>query len=123
MELKLEQQDLFKALEDLDNDAYDELDFGLIKMDRKGNVLAYNKWEAQLAANNQEAVIGKNFFTQIAPCTNNFMVSEKYGLFEGQLDESMDYVFTYRIKPTPVRLRLLAHESSSNQYLAVQLKS
>lgn len=123
MELKLEQQDLFKALEDLDNDAYDELDFGLIKMDRKGNVLAYNKWEAQLAANNQEAVIGKNFFTQIAPCTNNFMVSEKYGLFQGQLDESMDYVFTYRIKPTPVRLRLLAHESSSNQYLAVQLKS
>ena len=123
MELKLEQHDLFKALEALDNDAYDELDFGLIKMDRKGNVLAYNKWEAQLAANNQEAVIGKNFFTQIAPCTNNFMVSEKYGLFQGQLDETMDYVFTYRIKPTPVRLRLLAHESSSNQYLAVQLKS
>lgn len=123
MELKLEQQDLFKALEVLDNDAYDELDFGLIKMDRKGNVLAYNKWEAQLAANNQEAVIGKNFFTQIAPCTNNFMVSEKYGLFQGQLDETLDYVFTYRIKPTPVRLRLLAHESSNNQYLAVQLKS
>tara|TARA_R110001592_G_scaffold17518_2_gene73731 strand:- start:24366 stop:24737 length:372 start_codon:yes stop_codon:yes gene_type:complete len=123
MELKLEQQDLFQALEALDNDAYDELDFGLIKMDRKGHILAYNKWEAQLAANNQEAVIGKNFFTQIAPCTNNFMVSEKYGLFQGQLDETMDYVFTYRIKPTPVRLRLLAHESSNNQYLAVQLKS
>ena len=123
MELKLEQQDLFQALEALDNDAYDELDFGLIKMDRKGHILAYNKWEAQLAANNQEAVIGKNFFTQIAPCTNNFMVSEKYGLFQGQLDETMDYVFTYRIKPTPVRLRLLAHESSNNQFLAVQLKS
>ncbi len=123
MELKLEQHDLFQALEALENHAYDEFDFGLIKMDRKGNVLAYNKWEAQLAANNQEAVIGKNFFTQIAPCTNNFMVSEKYGLFQGQLDETMDYVFTYRIKPTPVRLRLLAHESSNNQYLAVQLKS
>ena len=123
MELQLEQQDLFQALESLENDAFDELDFGLVKMDRKGNILAYNKWEAQLAANNQAEVIGKNFFTQIAPCTNNFMVSEKFGLFKDQMDETMDYVFTYRIKPTPVRLRLLAKDSSSHQYLAVQLKS
>jgi photoactive yellow protein len=123
MELKFEQDGLFEALELIDNEGLDKIGFGIVKMDRKGNILAYNKWESQLAANNQAEVIGKNFFTQIAPCTNNFMVSEKFGLFKDQMDETMDYVFTYRIKPTPVRLRLLAKDSSSHQYLAVQLKS
>jgi hypothetical protein len=31
-------------------------------------------------------------------------------------------VFTYRMAPTPVRLRLLARQGSPRQYLAVQLR-
>jgi photoactive yellow protein len=123
MALAFNQAKLFETLEAVDNQYFDDLDFGVIKMDRQGSIKAYNKCEANLAANDQQEVLGKNFFTQVAPCTNNFMVAERYSKFEEDLDELVDYVFTYRIKPTPVTLRLLASSSSDNQYLIVLLKN
>lgn len=121
MEGQFDQADLLSVLESMSHEAFDAFDFGLVKMDRGGQILAYNKYEAELSSNRQNEVLGKNFFTQVAPCTNNFMVAEKYKSDQTELDEFLDYVFTYRIKPTPVRLRLLTHKNSQHQYLAVQI--
>jgi photoactive yellow protein len=99
----------------------DELDFGLIAMDRGGEVVGYNAFEAQRAGIARERVIGRNFFVDIGPCTNNYMVAERYHSGE-ELDEEMDYVFTLRMAPTPVTLRLLARRGSARQYLAVRFR-
>jgi hypothetical protein len=63
-------------------------------------------------------VTGRNFFVDIGPCTNNYLVARRYA-DGGELDEQLDYVFTFRMAPIPVRLRLLAREGSPRQYLAV----
>ena len=63
-------------------------------------------------------VIGRNFFTDVGPCTNNYLVAQRYADSD-DLDEQLDYVFTFRMAPTPVRLRLLARKGSERQYLAV----
>jgi photoactive yellow protein len=99
----------------------DELDFGLIAMDRGGEVLGYNAFESRRAGIARERVVGRNFFVDIGPCTNNYMVAERYHVGE-ELDEEMDYVFTLRMAPTPVTLRLLARRGSARQYLAVRFR-
>ena len=93
---------------------YDTLPFGVVQMDYNGTITAYNKVLSELAGISREHAIGKNFFIQVAPCTNNFMVAEKYG--QDQLDETLPYMFTYITQPTPVVLRLIKH-AAGHQYL------
>jgi photoactive yellow protein len=64
-------------------------------------------------------VVGKNFFVQVAPCTNNAMVAERYRT-DDALDETINYVFTYRMVPTPVTLRLAKRAGADTQYLLVK---
>jgi photoactive yellow protein len=97
----------------------DDLDFGLIVMDRAGDVIGYNTFESQRAGIRRERVMGRNFFVDVGPCTNNYLVAERFHE-ESELDEQLDYVFTFRMSPTPVRLRLLAATDSPRQYLAVR---
>jgi photoactive yellow protein len=108
-----------QALESMDQESMDQLDFGVVRMDKNNKIKAYNRYELDLSGNQLKHVIEKDFFKQIAPCTNNFMVAEKYQL-DQVLDEKLDYVFTYRMKPTKVVLRLLHSPNEANQYLLVK---
>jgi len=109
----------FQTLETMDQAAMDQEDFGIVRMNSMGMINAYNKYELALSGHQLHEVLDKDFFQQIAPCTNNFMVAERYSS-EANLDEEMDYVFTYRMKPTKVKLRLLARPEEENQYLLVR---
>src|ERR1700749_3208977 len=116
---------LLDALEAAPLDGLDDFGFGLIVMDRSGRGIGYHPAESQLAALPGPEVIGRNFFVEVGPCTNNYLVAQHYqdqASEQGELDQQLDYVFTYRMGPTPVRLRLLAQKGSSRQYLAVELR-
>jgi photoactive yellow protein len=116
---------LLDALEAAPLDRIDDFGFGLIVMDREGQVIGYNQAESQLSGLPVPEVTGRNFFVEVGPCTNNYLVAQRYqerASEQGELDEQLDYVFTYRMAPTPVRLRLLARKGSSRQYLAVELR-
>lgn len=111
---------LLDALESLDGlDDIDGLAFGLIVMDRQARVLGYNAAESRFSGLPREAVLGRNFFVDVGPCTNNYLIAQRYA-DEQDLDEQLDYVFTFRMAPAPVRLRLLARSGSPRQYLAVR---
>jgi photoactive yellow protein len=112
---------LLDALESASLDCIEDFDFGLIVMDRDGRVLGYNQAESKLSGLPAGEVVGRNFFVEIGPCTNNYLIAQRYRDSE-ELDEQLDYVFTYRMAPTPVRLRLLARRGSPRQYLAVVLR-
>lgn len=96
----------------------DELAFGLVVMDTDGVVVGYNRAEAELSGLDPDRVVGRNFFTEVGPCTNNFMVAQRYQDVD-DLDETIDYVFTFRMAPTPVRLRMLASPDDPLRYLAI----
>ncbi|NBF41108.1 MAG: photoactive yellow protein [Spirochaetes bacterium] len=117
--LSIDDSDLAKALDELAVEALDRLDFGVVRMDRAGQVLAYNTAEAELSGLAPTGVVGQDFFVQVAPCTNNYLVAQRFR-DEDELDESIDYVFTFRMLPTPVRLRMLKRPDSPHQYLVVQ---
>ncbi len=102
-----------------DSASYDQLDFGLVAMDLDGTVIAYNRVESQLAGISKDHVLGLGFFTDVAPCTNNYLVSGRYEE-AASLDEFLDYTFTLKMRPTPVRLRLLKNDAADRQYLAIK---
>ena len=116
---EFDDQELIDSLESVSLAEIDSLGFGLVVMDRDGTVLGYNQRESRLSGLPPAGVIGRNFFTDVGPCTNNFLVAQRYADSD-ELDERLDYVFTFRMAPTPVRLRLLARKGSPRQYLAVQ---
>jgi photoactive yellow protein len=123
---QFEDPGLLAALESGPADRIDDLDFGLIVMDRDGGVTGYNQAESKLAGLPVDEVVGRNFFIEVGPCTNNYLIAERFHDVAreaaGDLDEQLDYVFTYRMAPTPVRLRLMARRGSARQYLAVRLR-
>lgn len=103
-------------LDGADTSALNSEGFGIVKMAHDGSVTDYNDWQSKFTGMSKDAVMGKHFFTQVAPCTNNFMVGQKYDSND-TLDESIDYTFTLKMSPTPVKLRML--KGSGAQYLLV----
>lgn len=87
----------------------DDLLFGAIQIDKQGTVLLYNDAESRLSGLAREKVIGKNFFVDIAPCTNNdeFRGAFEQGLQSGELNESFLYrFFSEHVKAIDVRVRM-----------------
>jgi photoactive yellow protein len=109
---------LLAVLSDASDADIDRYDFGLIGFDRSETVVRYNADESRRSGLLPERVLGLQFFTEVAPCTNNYLVAERFRA-ETTLDVSLDYVFTLRMQPTPVRLRLLAHPEFDLRYLVV----
>ena len=109
--------DILESLAALSPEDVDGLPFGVIMMEPDGTVVHYNKTESQLAGLSPSRVVGLNFFADVAPCTNNYLVAGRFE--EDRLDERLDYVFTLRMKPTNVTLRLLKSPDAPHQYVLV----
>lgn len=110
--------DILQLISKMNQTELDECTYGVVKMSKDGVVQAVNNAEVELSGLSQSAFIDRNFFTQVAPCTNNYMVAEKYRK-QDELDETIPYVFTYMMKPTPVHLRMLKSPAHASQYLLV----
>ena len=106
------------ALASMAPSVLDELPFGVIAMHVDGTVTDYNLREAAFSGLTPSRVIGRNFFTEVAPCTNNFIVADRMR-DEVEIDATVDYIFSVRLKPTPVTLRLLRSASCTRMFLLV----
>ena len=114
--------DLLSALDNLAVQNLDRLDFGVIKMTVGGIVLSYNAFESNLSGLAAERVLHKEFFVEVAPCSNNYLVAQR--MFDAEsLDATIDYVFTWKLRPTPVRLRMLRAAGASHMYLLVERRA
>ena len=97
----------------------DALAFGVIGFSESTEVEIYNATESRLAGLRPERVIGKSYFTGVAPCMNNFLVSQRFE-DEAELDEVIDYVLTLRMRPTKVKLRMLKQPGVARRYILIQ---
>ena len=110
---------LLDRLEAADDTALDTAPFGIIAMAENGTVASYSAAESRLSGLTSANVVGRHFFSAVAPCTNNFMVAHRFEN-EAAIDDIIDYVFTLRMQPTKVRLRLLKVAGCSDMFLAVE---
>lgn len=117
--------ELLARLANLSREDADKQDYGVIKVDEQGKILLYNHYESRLAGVAPTAAEGRNFFTEIAPCTNNrlFMGKFKQGVEQGELDTQFNYTFTYKMKPTNVAIHILHDKSSKTNWIFVKAKA
>ena len=103
----------------------DSLPFGAIQLDVRGNILQFNEYEANLSNRRAPDTIGRNFFSDVAPCTN---VREFHGRFEegverGELNATFDYHFAFRQNPRDVRVTLFYSSPTSTVWVFVQQRN
>lgn len=117
MNLTFEEASIQSLLEA--SDQLDTLNFGIIGINDASDVVIYNTFEASSAALRQARVLGKNLFSEIAPCLNNAMVAQRFEN-EPELDVIISYVLALRMRPIPVRLRLLKKINNDTRFLLVE---
>ncbi len=120
-DLHFEDENLAEKLRHADDDQLDNAPFGIIKVDDEGKVEFFNQYEAELSGMDPDEVVGRNFFTQVAPCTNNrlFRGRFKKGVRRGELDETFTYTYTYKMRPTLVDVHMYRDEMGQN-WITVQ---
>ena len=106
-------------LERLGPTGQDALVFGVIGFGADTIAQCYNTTEARMAGLNRDAVLGVPFFDAIAQCMNNFMVAQRF-VDEPELDDIIPYVLTLKMRPTRVRMRLLASPAHSLRYILIE---
>ena len=100
----------------------DSLTFGVIQVDDLGTVKSYNKYESELGNTPIPEALGKNFFTHVAPCTNNRLIFGKFkdGVAASNLDLEVSYVFTYKIKPVNVTVQMYRDNLAKTNWILVK---
>jgi photoactive yellow protein len=119
------EESVMSKLGNLSRDEVDGLDYGAVKVDDEGKILLYNRYEAELAGVAPSSAEGKNFFKEIAPCTNNKLFFGKFqkGVEAGELNLAFNYTFTYKMKPTNVSVQMLKNSHDNSSWIFVKKKA
>lgn len=120
--IKFGQQDIENTLSSMKDDELDGLAFGAIQLDKDGTILQYNSAEADITGRDAEEVKGKNFFRDVAPCTNTdeFYGKFKEGVDSGNLNSMFEYVFDYKMQPTKVKVHMKKALSGDSYWVFVK---
>ncbi|MGM0435011.1 MAG: photoactive yellow protein [Pseudomonadota bacterium] len=106
--VNFDSDDIGNKLAEMSDRDIDKLAFGAINLDANGKILSYNKAEGEITGRKPEEVIGKNFFTEVAPCTktDEFFGKFQEGVKSGNLSTMFEYTFDYQMKPTKVKVHM-----------------
>lgn len=98
----------------------DALPYGMIQLDPEGTVLRYSAAEARLSGLSAGETVGRNFFRDVAPCTQ---VAEFFGRFQdGVRARQLDAVFNFRFAfrpPKDVRVHLFYSRATRSVWVKV----
>ena len=102
----------------------DSLPFGVVKVSDNGIIELYNATESQLSGVAANQAEGKNFFTQVAPCTNNRIFFGRFsdGVSKSDLNVKIAYTFTYKMRPTNVAVHMFRHNTTATNWILIKKK-
>jgi photoactive yellow protein len=88
------------ALGRMTPEALDALPFGVVTLDATGRVVSYNDTESRMAGLPKESVVGRNFFTEVAPCARVREFEGRFRDFSAGRSrlalETFEFVFHFR---------------------------
>ena len=101
-------ENALETVRGLSEEELDALPFGAIRLDREGTVVAYNKAESELSGCDPAWVVGRNFFTEVAPCANVRAFGGRFraGVEAGSLFEVFPFRFEFTGGPREVWVTL-----------------
>jgi photoactive yellow protein len=100
----------------------DSLAYGVIQLNAEGTVLRYNSHESGLSGLTKQKVVGKNFFKQVAPCTDvrDFYGRFRDGIAAGELHCTFRFHFPFKENPRDVTITLLYNQRDKTTWVLVQ---
>jgi len=106
----------------LPEEKLNELPFGAIRLDKEGRILSFNKYEADLTGRDPNRVVGRNFFTEVAPCTNVKSFAGRYreGVEKGEVHVVFPYKFDFKMAPRDVTVTLFYSNSTEQGWVFVR---
>lgn len=112
----------FKNINSMAPEALDRLPFGAIQLDAQGKVRSFNRYEADLSRLAQSAVIGKDFFREVAPCTDvkEFRGRFEQGIADKFLHAKFNYHFAFKQNPRDVSVTLFYSDLTATVWVFVQ---
>lgn len=116
--------DILSQIDTMPSSDLDELSFGVIGLGDDGTVLEYNKYEQELAQRQKERVIGKSFFTEVAPCSNKPVFSGLFffGVQQNEMDCMISYYFDFQMTPTHVWIHMYRSPKTQTNWIFVKRK-
>lgn len=117
--------DTLQQLESIDRMSAEELDalpFGAIRLDKQGTILTYNMTESKLTGRDPKRVIGRNFFTDVAPCTNVQAFAGRFreGVAQGDMHVIFPYRFDFEMAPRDVTVTLFYSRQTDTAWVFVR---
>ncbi len=106
--VQFDDEHIENVLANISDEEFNDLAFGAIQLDGTGKILKYNAMEGAITGRKPEDVIGKNFFTDVAPCTNSGEFKGRFtaGVAQGNLNVMFEYIFDYKMLPTKVNVHI-----------------
>lgn len=122
--VKFEPDDLQNALADMSDSDVDNLMYGAVELDSIGTILSYNKAESELTGRKASDVVGKNFFRDVAPCTDTNEFSGRFfrGVKTGEFNAIFEYVFDHEMAPIKVRIVMVKSIDKNTYWLMIKRK-
>ncbi|MEO5816231.1 MAG: photoactive yellow protein [Gemmatimonadaceae bacterium] len=107
-QVKFGKADIENVIGKMSEAEIDKLPFGAIQLDASGRIMTYNLMEGAISGRDPQAVIGKNFFRDVAPCTSTpgFEGVFYEGVKADNLNTMFQYTFDYQMTPTRVRVHM-----------------
>lgn len=114
--------DVENVLSKMNDAQLNKLAFGAIELDATGKILKYNAVEGAITGRDPKTVVGKSFFSEVAPCTNR---PEFKGVFDAgvkanNLNTLFEYVFDHQMKPTKVKIHMKRAISGGSFWIFVK---
>ena len=112
----------FQNIDSMPAEELDKLPFGAIQLDPQGKVKNFNMYESQLSHLPKSTVIGRDFFREVAPCTD---VKEFRGRFQEGVEKKFlhakfNYHFAFKQDPRDVSVTLFYSDITSSVWVFVQ---
>jgi photoactive yellow protein len=111
-----------ESISRMSEEQLDELPFGAIRLDRDGTIISFNMSESKLTGRKKERVVGRNFFTEVAPCTNvvDFAGRFREGMAKKELHAIFPYRFDFQMAPRDVTVTLFYSKQTDSAWVFVR---
>lgn len=89
---------------------FDQLPIGVILLDGDGTIRRFNRYEEQLSGKRRADVLGRSFFDDVAPCTRDIALEDRFrdGVVQNRLDLDVEFRFPYPYNRVPRDVRIRA---------------
>ncbi|GAC1403383.1 MAG: hypothetical protein NVSMB64_05040 [Candidatus Velthaea sp.] len=126
MPTELEMIRVEDSIFELTPDELDRYPVGVITVDRTGRIVRYNRAESAFARRKPHEVIGRSFFSEIAPCTAVREFAGRFEAFAQKRDsgaEKFDFTFSFGWGRQDVGITLVRRADYDEIHLIIRVRS